>query len=378
MKGIYWIFALSGAVLITCLGCKKLPEQPALLQKLSSTASGITFGNYLAEDPAVNIITFEYFYNGAGVGIGDFNKDGLQDIFFSSNQGNCGLFINQGDLAFADHTASSGINTEGKWGTGVSVVDINHDGWLDVYVCFAGPHGPEKRRNSFFINKQDGTFQDQAEEMGLDDTGHSTQAAFFDYDKDGDLDVYLVTNITFGAGPNVIRPKISDGKAPSTDKLFEKQGGKFVEVSQRAGILKEGYGLGIAVRDVNEDGWPDIYVANDYLSNDLLYINQGDGTFIDRLAQSFKHTSYSAMGNDMADINNDGREDLITLDMLPQTHRRRKLMVNAVNYDRHRSEVISGYSPQYMRNTLQLNQGMVPGSSLPVFGEIGQLSGTCW
>ena len=242
----------------------------------------------------------------------------LQDVFFSSNQGNCGLFRNLGELTFEDQTPISGINTQGKWGTGVSLVDINQDGWLDVYVCFAGPHNQEKRRNCFFINQQDGTFVDQAETLGLDDPGHSTQAAFFDYDKDGDLDMYLVTNITFGSGPNVIRPKILDGRAPSTDKLFQNQAGKFVDVSQQAGILKEGYGLGVAIRDVNVDGWPDIYVSNDYLSNDLLYINQGDGTFIDQLEQYLKHTSYSAMGNDMADINNDGREDLITLDMLPQ------------------------------------------------------------
>ncbi len=346
-----------------------------LFQKILPDSSHITFENTLEESETLNILTFEYFYNGAGVGVGDFNRDGLPDIFFSSNQGNSCLYLNKGGFVFEDVTQSAGINTLGKWSTGVSVVDINADGWLDIYVCASGPLGPERRRNSLFINQRDGTFEEQAAKYGLDDPSHSIQAAFFDMDLDGDLDVYLVANITFGSGPNVIRPKKLNGGAPNTDKLYENIEGKFVDISSQAGILTEGYGLGLSIRDINEDGWPDIYVSNDYLSNDLLYINQGDKTFKDLTSAYLKHTSYSAMGNDIADINNDGLKDIITVDMLAPGHRRRKLMFSSIHYDRHRSEILSGYTPQYMRNTLQVNRGIPPDSTHPVFSEVGQMAG---
>ena len=359
-------------------GCSVEPPAntyPPLFKKVEPGESGLDFENTLIENDALNILTYEYFYNGAGIGIGDFNRDSLPDVFFSSNQGNSQLYVNKGGLTFEKVTDMAGIQTLGKWGTGVSVVDINSDGWLDIYVCVSGPYSPENRGNFFFINQKDGSFEDQAKELGLDDSGPSIQAAFFDFDRDGDLDVYILNNTTFGLGPNVIRPKQVEGQAPSTDKLFENVNGRFVDISRQAGILKEGYGLGLSIRDINGDDWPDIYVSNDYLSNDLLYINQGDGTFKDLLSDYIKHSSYSAMGNDIADINNDGWEDMIALDMAAPNHRRRKLMFSSINYDRHRSELLSGYTPQYMRNTLQLNQGIPPGASHPVFAEIGQLSG---
>jgi len=357
------------------LSCQReYSSESPLFHLLPSEQTGIDFSNTLYEDNQLNIINFEYFYNGAGVAIGDINNDELQDIFFTGNMVPGKLYLNKGNLTFEDITASSGINTSGKWATGVSMVDINQDGFLDIYICFAGPYASEKRKNQFYINQQDGTFLEQAAEMGLDDDGHSTQAAFFDYDRDGDLDAYILTNITDNIGPNVIRPKKVNGESPNNDRLYRNDEGHFKNVSQESGITVEGYGLGIAIRDLNEDQWPDIYISNDYLSNDLLYINNQDGTFSDQAGNYFQHTSYSAMGNDVVDINNDGLQDIITLDMLPPDNKRRKLMINSINYDRHRSEIMTGYTPQYMRNTLQLNRGKTP-EGHPAFSEVGQLAG---
>ncbi len=348
-------------------------ESP-LFHLLPSAQTGIVFSNTLYEDHQLNIINFEYFYNGAGVAIGDINNDDLQDIFFTGNMVPSKLYLNRGNLTFEDITASSGINTDGQWATGVSMIDINQDGFLDIYVCFAGPYASDQRRNKFYINQQDGTFLEKAAEMGLNDDGHSTQAAFFDYDRDGDIDVFILTNTTDKIGPNVIRPKKVNGESPNNDRLYRNDGGHFTNVSRESGITIEGYGLGIAIRDINKDQWPDIYISNDYLSNDLLYINNQDGTFTDQASNYFQHTSYSAMGNDVVDINNDGLQDIISLDMLPPDNKRRKLMINSINYDRHRSEMITGYSPQYMRNSLQINRGETP-EGHPVFSEIGQLAG---
>ncbi|WP_276501824.1 VCBS repeat-containing protein [Terrimonas pollutisoli] len=355
--------------------CKKNSNHLVLLELLPSEKTGVEFTNEIREDENLNILSFEYFYNGAGVGIGDFNKDGLQDIFFSSNMGQSKLYLNRGNFVFDDITDSSGINTTGKWASGVSIVDINQDSLPDIYLCFAGPHGPEKRANSLYINNGNSTFTDKAVEYGLADTGHSVQAVFFDYDRDQDLDMYLLTNITDETGPNIIRPKRNNGEMANTDRLYHNNGNNtFTNVSREAGITKEGYGLGVSVADINEDGWPDIFVSNDYISNDLLYINNKNGTFSDVAGVVFKHTSYSAMGNDIGDINNDGKPDLIEVDMLPPDNYRKKMMLGSTNHDRYRSELQYGYDPQFMRNTLQLNRG-INENGIPGFSEIGQLSG---
>ncbi|GAO42719.1 hypothetical protein FPE01S_01_17360 [Flavihumibacter petaseus NBRC 106054] len=346
-----------------------------MLELLSPEKTGVAFSNEIREDEQLNILTFEYFYNGAGVGIGDFNKDGLQDLFFSSNMGKSRLYLNQGNFSFNDVTETSGIKTAGKWATGVSVADINQDGFADIYLCFAGPHDASKRANALYINNGNNTFTDRATAYGLADTGHSVQAAFFDYDRDGDLDLYLLTNITDEMGPNIIRPKRNNSEMANTDRLYRNNGNStFTNVSREAGITHEGYGLGVAISDINADGWPDVVVSNDYLSNDLLYINDRNGHFTDMAATAFKHTSYSAMGNDVADMNNDGMPDLIEVDMLPPDNYRKKLMLGATNHDRYRSELQYGYSPQFMRNTLQLNRGD-HGTGVPGFSEIGQLAG---
>lgn len=368
------VIALCAWVGSLFLHCHVQEATPPLLQLRSPEETGITFRNQLFENNRLNIITWEYFYNGSGVGIGDFDNDGLADVFFAANMTNSALYRNLGDFHFEDMTEAAGIQTQGQWATGVSLVDINADGWLDIYLSVAGPYPPQQRRNRLFISQGDFSFVEEAATYGLADSGHTTQAVFFDFDRDGDLDCYLLMNQMEDLGPNVIRPKKNDGSAPGNDRLYRNDGGYFTDISQSAGIVKEGYGLGVSVCDLNQDGWPDLYISNDYLSNDLLWINQQDGTFRDEAARYFRHTSYSAMGHDVGDINNDGLLDLITVDMLPATHERQKRMFGATNYDRYRSEIATGYQPQFMRNTLQLNHGLSPEGD-PIFAETGQFAG---
>lgn len=376
MQSTLWkCFSLAVLLLLFSLNsCQKLEKKSPLFQLMPVEQTHVDFRNQLFESNQLNIIAWEYFYNGGGVGIGDFDNDSLPDIFFAGNMVNSRIYKNLGNFSFEDKTKSGGLKTKGLWASGVSLVDINTDGLLDVYVCLSGPYAPHERHNQLYINKGDFTFEEKAKEYGLDDNGYSTQAVFFDYDKDGDLDCYILTNMMGEIGPNVIREKINDGSFISTDRLYRNDRGKYVNVSKDAGILKEGYGLGVSVCDINGDNWPDLYVSNDYLSNDLLWINQQDGTFTDKAYSYFKHTSYSAMGHDVGDINQDGKLDILTLDMLPATHRRQKLMFGATNYDRYQSEIKYGYQAQFMRNTLQLHQGYSPDAQ-PLYAEISQLAG---
>ena len=356
-----------------------------LFRPVPSSHSGITFSNTIAESDSFNVIDYTYLYNGGGVGVGDVNNDGLDDIFFAGNQVSSRLYLNQGNLTFRDVTQSSGVSTS-RWATGVAMVDINQDGWLDIYVCVASKFGPSQSQNYFFVNQGTDTpggnvtFTDQAEALGLADRGYSTQAAFFDYDHDGDLDVYLLTNGLEEFSQNNARPKKTQGEGLSNDKFYRNdtppEGGKgvFTDVTQEAGILTEGYGLGITVNDVNLDGWPDVYVANDFITNDLLWINNGDGSFTDRAADYLKHQTHNGMGTDIADFNNDGLVDIVVLDMLPEDNFRQKMMFGKPNEDRFALTLRFGYTPQYVRNTLQLNNGFTPEGD-PSFSEIGQLAG---
>lgn len=359
--------------------CTSKKDDQKLFELLSPDETGIHFNNRLHEDDQLNILAYEYFYNGGGVGAGDINNDGLTDLFFTGNMTESKLYVNKSkdqQIEFEDITAQSGIQIPEGWARGVAMVDINADGFLDIYVCRAGPAQVGTLPNLLFINQKNNTFKEEAKAYGLDYSGNTTQAAFFDYDHDGDLDAYLVTNVMNMRGPNNIRAKVSDGSSANADRLFRNNGnGTFTDVSKESGIMEEGYGLGIAVTDVNNDGWPDVYISNDYVSNDLLYINQQNGTFKNEIASYFKHQSYSAMGNDAADIDNDGLVDFITVDMLPEDPVRRKNMFGLMNYDRHLSELRMGYEPQFMRNTLQHNEGNAPGTKQPVFSEIGRYSG---
>ncbi|GGM88551.1 hypothetical protein GCM10010967_21530 [Dyadobacter beijingensis] len=359
--------------------CRSDKKDQKLFELLSGDDTGIHFNNRLHESDQLNILTYEYFYNGGGVGAGDINNDGLTDLIFTGNMTDSRLYLNQTKdqfIHFEDITVSSGIQVPDGWARGVAMVDINADGYLDIYICRAGPANAGALPNLLFINQKNNTFKEEAKAYGLDYAGNTTQAAFFDYDHDGDLDAYLVTNVMNMRGPNNIRQKVSDGSSPNADRLFRNNGnGTFTDVSRESGILEEGYGLGIAVTDVNNDGWLDVYISNDYVSNDLLYINQQNGTFKNQIASYFKHQSYSAMGNDAADIDNDGLVDFVTVDMLPEDPVRRKNMFGLMNYDRHLSELRMGYEPQFMRNTLQHNAGNAPGTQQPVFSEIGRYAG---
>jgi hypothetical protein len=380
MKFLRKKYLLLGILFALLCSCKQAHEQETkktLFELIPSQKTGIYFKNTLKPDLDNNILEYDYFYNGGGVAAADFNNDGLTDLFFSGNQVAGKLFINKGNFKFEDVTAASGIQTSG-WCTGVSVADVNGDGWPDMYVSHAGiAHSP----NQLFINSgkpQKGggiKFIEKAKEYGLDYQGFSTQAAFLDYDRDGDLDMYLLNHFHEKKNPNYPKTKIIDGSAPSTDKLFRNNGNNtFTEVGKVSGITYEGFGLGMAIADLNHDNWPDIYVANDFAYDDLVYINNGDGTFTNKAQQYLKHTSRFAMGCDIADFNNDLLPDIYVVDMLPDDNKRQKLMsIGITNYVFNFS-LQQGYLPQYSRNTLQLHNGLLPNGDIS-FSEIGQLAG---
>lgn len=354
-----------------------------VFSKLDITESGIGFNNIITENDSVNLISNEYTYMGGGVGIIDFNNDGLQDVFFSGNQVSSKLYLNEGNNHFKDVTLSAGVFTS-TWCTGVSVVDINNDGYQDLYISVSGSVSGNARRNLLFINNKNSTFSEKAAEYGLADTGYSTQAAFFDFDKDGDLDMYLVNHLLNGPNPNNITKKDLTGKSALKDRLYlntginQKSGhAVYKDISIQAGIKEDGYGLGVAISDFNNDGWPDLYVTNDYLSNDLLWLNNKNGTFSNVIAAALNHQSYSSMGVDAADINNDGLTDIATLDMQPEFNQRKKEMFSFLSYERYEMERREGYEPEFMRNMLQLNNGnlKINDSVLPRFSEIGQMAG---
>jgi enediyne biosynthesis protein E4 len=355
-------------------------KNKAIFETLDSSETGINFTNKLTETESLNILSYEYFYNGGGLGAGDFNKDGLTDLYYSANQEANKLFLNQGNLKFKE-TEAGLKGKSNAWKTGVSVIDINADGWLDIYLCYSGKGDNTSRKNQLFINqgaqnsKWSEKFIDQAEQYGLADAGRSTQAAFFDYDLDGDLDAYVMNHNL----KNYQRKEAALMKAEvdslAGDRFYENINGKFTNISQKAGIKSNplGFGLGLCISDINSDGYPDIYVANDYVEEDYLYINQKNGTFKDEGKNAMGHFSYSTMGVDVADINNDARPDVFTCDMLPPDAARQKLLAFPDNWNVQKSMLENGFHWQNMRNMLQLNQGEIQGKLR--FGEIGQMAG---
>ena len=366
-------------VAVQISSCSK--KEKTLFNLLPSSETGIKFENTITESDSLNILSQANIYNGGGVGVADFNNDGLLDVYFAGNMVSNKLYINKGSLKFEDITEAARVTGEGRWSTGISVVDINSDGWLDIYVSTSFRADTLRRTNLLYINQglnENGipVFKDMAKSYGLADTGYSTQATFFDYDRDGDLDMYLVTNqLNDKKTPITYRPKLEDGTALNTDKLYRNNGNNtFSNVSKDAGILIEGWGHAANISDINLDGWPDIYVSNDFIANDILYINNQDGTFSNRIADYFKHTSWYTMGTDMVDINNDGLVDLIALDMLPENNLRKKTVIGGNEYYNYFNSQRFGYDAQYIRNVFQLNRGMTP-EGHPVFSELGYLAG---
>lgn len=343
----------------------------ALFVELSAERTGLEFANLLKADEGFDVFRYRNYYNGGGVAIGDINNDGLPDVYLIANRGSNRLFLNKGDFKFEDISASAGVAGSRAWSTGVAMADVNGDGLLDIYVCNSGDIDGDGRTNELFINNGDMTFTERAAEYGLADEGYSTHAVFFDFDKDGDLDCYMLNNsfrpISTLGYKNLRHQRDTKGG----DKLYRNDNGKFVDISEQAGIYGSviGFGLGITVGDVDMDGWPDLYISNDFYERDYLYINQRDGTFRESLTSAMGHTSHFSMGADIGDINNDGYPEIFVTDMLPETLARTKETTSFMTYDEEVLRLDNDFYYQFMRNTLQLNHGD------GTFSEVGQLAG---
>lgn len=381
MRFLIFIFIASSIV-----GCQSqtseksndLPGGQTLFEKLDAQQTGVRFTNRINENEQINILTYEYLYNGSGVAIGDFNNDQLPDLYFSATNGSNRLYMNAGNWQFTDITTASGTGVSDGFSTGVSMVDINGDGWLDIYVCRTGKFATSNRENLCFINNKNGTFRESAHQLGLADPSFSNQAVFFDFDRDNDLDMYLVNHpVDFKNANNIALTYEGQKLVKATpqqtalvsDRLYRNDNGHFVDITNQAGITNYAFGLSATVIDVNDDGWPDVYVANDYIEPDYLYVNNRDGTFSESLSDYIRVVSHNSMGSDVADINNDGMEDIVVLDMVAEDNYRQKILANVMKYDRYATQVKYGYFHQQMRNMLQINNGN--GS----FSEVGQLAG---
>ncbi|HEV2671599.1 MAG TPA: VCBS repeat-containing protein [Gemmatimonadales bacterium] len=362
------------ATALMVLSCRHTATAPSLFEAVAPQASGITFTNTLPQDSTFNIINYLYYYNGAGVAAGDIDGDGLVDLYFTSNLGRNRLYRNLGNFHFEDITDRAGVADSVGWKSGVTMADVNGDGRLDIYVSGVNALGLQGR-NVLYINNGDGTFTDRTAEYGLAFSGYSTQAAFFDYDGDGDLDMYLLNSSTLQERFNSPSTSRTVRNAKAGDRLYRNDAGHFVDVSAAAGIYGgvEGFGLGVVISDVNLDGCPDIYIANDFPENDFLYLNNCNGTFTESIVQATGHTSRFSMGVDAADVNNDGRPDIAVLDMLPDSERILKSAATGESYELLNLKLAAGYHYQYTRNTLQLNRGVTGGALR--FSEIGFLAG---
>ncbi|MCM4160636.1 hypothetical protein FHG64_18455 [Antarcticibacterium flavum] len=360
------------AVFFIVTGCKNDPKEEFLFKTPAVKETGLDFTNTLTETDVLNILDYLYFYNGGGVAIGDINNDGLPDIYLTGNQVPNKLFLNQGNMKFEDITKTAGVAGNSSWNTGVTMADVNGDGYLDIYVCAVVGINGLRGKNELFINNGDNTFTEEAEKYGLAIQNYSSTAAFFDYDNDGDLDMYLLNHAVHTVntyGPADIR---NNRTVESGDKLFRNDNGKFIDVSEEAGIYggANGYGLGLATADFNNDGLTDIYVSNDFHEDDYYYINNGDGTFTEELKEKFTHVSRFSMGSDVGDVNNDGYPDILTLDMLPEDEKVLKASMGDDPLDLHNMKINRlNYHQQYTRNMLQINR------SGEYFQEMGLYSG---
>ena len=348
-------------------------SESALFTTHNSTKTGLDFTNRVKETMEENYLNYEFLYNGSGVAVGDINNDGLPDIYFAGNSANDKLYINEGGLKFKDITETAGLSKLNGWSTGVSMVDINQDGWLDIYVCRSGPSKDKSRRiNRLYINNRDNTFTEAAKEYGLDSAEYSIQSAFFDYDLDGDLDMYLLNHPTPGFKAKGVKEHMEEIKAGKiqSDVFYENIDGRYVDRSKETKLVNFGYRHGIAVGDINRDGYPDLYISSDFEEPDVLMINQGNKTFKNEIDSYLNHISYNSMGNEMIDINNDGLLDIYVVDMAPSDHFRSKAYMASMNIPKFRALEENGYHTQYMFNTMHLNSGS------DSFSEVAQLSGT--
>jgi hypothetical protein len=385
-------YLLLNALLVTVAGLLYgCTDESGRFVKLTPDKTHITFANIISENDSINIFDFSNIYNGGGIGVGDFNNDGLQDLYFTGNMVPNKLYLNKGNMQFQDITAASNTDGGGIWSRGVAVVDINNDGKMDMYVCATAKHNPAERINLLYVNQglnkdKIPVFRDMAAEYGLADTTQSTMAYFFDYDNDEDLDLYIgVNHIMVDEYTNQFRDRNLNGGHPSTGRLYRNdwndslKHGVYTNVSREAGILIEGFTHAVNIADFNNDGWFDIFVANDYISSNTLYINNRDGTFTDRVQEYFKHAAANSMGSDAIDINNDGYDDVIEVDMAPQDNYRKKMFMNPISYQSYQNTEQHGYQYQYVRNILQLNMGptVSPHDSIghPVFGDAGFYAG---
>ncbi|NET36780.1 MAG: VCBS repeat-containing protein [Cyanothece sp. SIO1E1] len=364
-------FCLILCMLFACGGPNSTAVEE-LFELKDNEAIGIAFSNDLSYSSDFNVYKYRNFYNGGGVAIGDINNDGLADVFMTANQGPNRLFLNKGDWQFEDISETAGVSGERAWSTGVTMVDVNADGLLDIYVCNSGDVAGDNKENELYINQGDLLFKEQAADYNLNDKGFSTHASFFDYDKDGDLDVYILNNSFQAIGSFNLRKNERPVRDElGGDKLMQNQGGTFVDVSEEAGIYGSviGFGLGVTVGDVNNDGWEDIFVSNDFFERDYLYVNQQNGSFQEDLVNQMQSISGASMGADMADINNDGHQDIFVTEMLPSEYQRLKTVTTFEDWDKYQYNVNNGYHHQFTRNVLHLNRGD------DAFSEVSRLAG---
>ncbi|MCK8521768.1 VCBS repeat-containing protein [Aquimarina sp. D1M17] len=374
MKVVVIYFVVVFLFLVGCSSPEKEKTSEVFL-KLDSKKTGITFTNRLTENDTLNYFTYPYIYMGGGIAVGDINNDGLLDIYFTGNQVSNKLYLNKGNLEFEDITESAGVGGDRRWYTGVTMSDVNGDGFLDIYCSVGGKFEP--KQNQLFINNGDATFSEKAVELGLADSGNSTQATFFDYDKDGDLDVYVANYppTKFNSPVFVYQNKMKNVKDHESDHLYENQNGIFIDVTQKAGVKSFGLSLSATVGDINNDSWPDIYVSNDFSSPDYMYLNNQDGTFREVLKNATSQTAFYGMGVDIADFNNDGYLDIFQVDMDAKSNRRKKANMASMNIPLFRNVVNAGFHYQYMQNCLQLHTGVIE-KGIPKFSNISRITGT--